>query len=206
MEPYCSISNYVQPAMRDVYKFDELSDQAKEYARSRSRYLNQCDDWWVYVYEDAKRMGSLLGIEIGNIYFSGFWSQGDGAAFTGDYTFAPTAYENIVNEAPFNKDLQELAAKLTVLQMTRRLAGAEYLSAKITLLNRGVNPGRMLIEVSQTADDVTLKQNENLARLLRDFADWIYQQLENEFDYLNADEQIDEMLRDDSFDEDGHTI
>jgi hypothetical protein len=40
---------------------------------------------------------------------------------------------------------------------------------------------------------------------MRDFADWIYSQLEKEYEWQNADEQVDDTIRANAyeFDEDG---
>ncbi len=79
-----------------VYQFPELSDVAKETARSWYRELGPHDDWWDAVYEDFERVCEILGIRLKTtpvrlmggrtrakpcIWFSGFWSQGDGARY-----------------------------------------------------------------------------------------------------------------------------
>ena len=76
-----------------VYQFPELSEAAKEKARSWYRDLGPHDDWWDAVYEDFERVCEILGIRLKTrtvrlvggrtredpcIWFSGFWSQGDG--------------------------------------------------------------------------------------------------------------------------------
>ena len=38
-------------------------------------------------------------------------------------------------------------------------------------------------------------KDNTLAELLRDFMNWIYQQLENEHDYLLSDEYVDDTIR-----------
>ena len=48
------------------FKFEELSERAKQKAREEytsGEYPGY--DWWDGVYEDAVRMGQMLGIEIG---------------------------------------------------------------------------------------------------------------------------------------------
>jgi hypothetical protein len=40
-------------------------------------------DWYDYVYEDFKETMLGAGVVVNIIYFSGFWSQGDGACFEG---------------------------------------------------------------------------------------------------------------------------
>lgn len=50
----------------------------------RYRYVNVEDvEWWEYIFSDFEEDMSKLGVSVDKIYFSGFWSQGDGACFTG---------------------------------------------------------------------------------------------------------------------------
>jgi hypothetical protein len=66
----------------EVFKYDELSDSAKE--KARNWYLEGMDyEWWEGVYESVKEDGYELGFCIDDIRFSGFWSQGDGASWLG---------------------------------------------------------------------------------------------------------------------------
>lgn len=48
------------------------------------RDINVHDYWWDSTYDNFKRDMAEIGIEVRNIYFSGFWSQGDGACFEGE--------------------------------------------------------------------------------------------------------------------------
>ena len=41
---------------------------------------------------------------------------------------------------------------------------------------------------------------EGIPELMRDFADWIYRQLEKEWEWQNADEQVDESIRANEYD------
>ena len=51
-------------------------------------------DWWDCTYSDFKERMTAIGIEVDRMYFSGFWSQGDGACFEGSVSdwrlFLPT--------------------------------------------------------------------------------------------------------------------
>lgn len=66
-----------------VYKFIELEGRAKDKASEKLREWITNHDWWEGVYECAKEDGAKRGFEIEDIRFSGFWSQGDGASWTG---------------------------------------------------------------------------------------------------------------------------
>ena len=47
-----------------VYQFSELSDAAKDKARSWYRELGPHDDWWDAVYEDFGRICDIIGIRL----------------------------------------------------------------------------------------------------------------------------------------------
>lgn len=66
-----------------VYKFDELEGRAKEHARNKLIEWATDHEWWDGVYDLAKEDGAKRGFDIEDIRFSGFWSQGDGASWTG---------------------------------------------------------------------------------------------------------------------------
>jgi len=66
-----------------VYKYDELQGRAKERAQATLSEWATDHEWWDGVYESAKEDGAKRGFEIEDIRFSGFWSQGDGASWTG---------------------------------------------------------------------------------------------------------------------------
>lgn len=66
-----------------VYKFSELSEEAKQKAIENFRKGYPDYDWWNGVYDHWKKKLEKLGYTDIDIRFSGFWSQGDGASFTG---------------------------------------------------------------------------------------------------------------------------
>ena len=209
------------------FKFSELSESAKQTAREHytsGEYPGY--EWWEDVYDDAVRMGSLMGIAISSttrrttsgrcyqdidISFSGFCSQGDGASFEGDYSFVPDAVQKIKSECN-DEELIRIAQELTLLQVTRRIKGLEPFSATIKADGRYSHSGTMNVTV--TADDDGMNDDpvteieEPITQLMRDFADWIYKNLETEYDYLCSDEYVNEHLEDgdDLFDEDGLQI
>lgn len=205
-------------------KFSELSDRAKAHARERYREGDTGYDWWDDTYEDAVRMGEMVGIHIGSrtyrtvggnilaqpdINFSGFCSQGDGACFVGTYRFEPEAIKKITAETNDEK-LLKIATELTLLQLKYRLLGQGLLVANIRNgRSNYCHSNTMNIEVGLdgSGDDSEFGiADQPLIDILRAFADWIYSQLEAESNYLHSDEHVDERLADDDFDEDGEII
>lgn len=213
---------------RTVYKFSELSNSAKEAARSAYRPNNYHDDWWEFVYEYAVECGRLLGINIGtqsfklwgsktqenpNINFSGFSSQGDGACFAGMYSCADDPVTAIENHVNADSVLIPIAKELALLQVTTRLINGGALEGRITNSGHYHHSGTMdctanYVDVENEANSVPEETEEALTALMRRFADWIYSQLEAESNYLGSAEYIDEQLNDngDEFDEDGSIV
>jgi hypothetical protein len=64
-----------------VFKFNELSETAKDRAISKLSDINTDHNWYEYTLENMSNMLSENGFNNAEICFSGFSSQGDGASF-----------------------------------------------------------------------------------------------------------------------------
>lgn len=189
-----------------IFKFSELSYEAKE--RAREWYRETLDyDWWDFVYEDFQEIAKILGIEIATrqsplmgggtraepeIFFSGFSSQGDGACYCGRYSYAPGCRKKIREHAPQDAELHRIADGLFELQRRHRYR----IEARITTSGRYSHSHTMQFDVSNsvTGHEFPDEVNKELAELLRDLADWLYAQLEREYEWLTADEQVDDSI------------
>ena len=191
-----------------VYQFPELSDAAKEKARSWYREFGPHDDWWDAVYEGFERVCEILGIRLKTapvrlmgggtrakpcIWFSGFWSQGDGACFEGHYRHAKSAAREIRAYAPTDAGLHRIADTLQAVQRRNFF----QLRATVTHRGRYYHEHCMAIAVdrdSPAGQDMTADAEDVVAQALRDLARWLYRQLEREFEHLNSDEAVDEAI------------
>lgn len=190
-----------------VYTYDELDDSGKEKARewyAQHVFDDSCD--WEFVYEDAVRMAELMGIEIDQrawtnshgfkgkepcIYFSGFSSQGDGANFEGTYRYSKGAVKAIKSECN-DAELIRIAYALQVVQRKH------FYRLYATCKPRGhySHSGCMSVDVEHKDDPYRDlgDDEEEVRQLLRDFADWIYERLETEYDYQTSDEAVEETI------------
>jgi hypothetical protein len=192
-----------------VYKFSELSPEAKEKARDWYRETAFDYDWWDAVYEQVVASGEALGIRFKQrhvplmngrsrtepcIWFSGFASQGDGACFEGTYAYLAgwrKKLEEYWGKTTIPADLLEIGESLQAVQKAARWS----LTASVAHVGRYYHENSVSIhvtselEVKDFGDKVTL-----LEEALRDFCRWIYKRLEREYDWLNADEQVDESM------------
>ncbi len=65
-------------------RFQRLSEQEQTMILDRYRGINVAfHDWWDITYDDFTAKMGEVGIDVERMYFSGFWSQGDGACFDG---------------------------------------------------------------------------------------------------------------------------
>jgi hypothetical protein len=191
-----------------VYRLDELSDAAREAARAWYRQADLDADWYEAVYEDFERVCGLLGVDLRTrpvrlmgggtrddpcIWFTGFWSQGDGACFEGGYAYRKGAARRIRSYAPKDADLQEIADTLQAVQ--RR--NLYQLQARIRHRGRYTHEYAMDILVerdSATGQDMTPDGETAVIEALRDLARWLYRRLETEHAYLTSDEQVDQGI------------
>jgi hypothetical protein len=150
-------------------------------------------EWWEFVYEDATAIGALMGIEIEKIWFSGFWSQGDGACFIGRYAYRPGSVKAVKEYAPKDTELHTIAKDLQTVQQK-----AQYqLSATIEKNHyvRYEHENSVTVNVSHDLD-YEFDQNvvEGITEALRDFMRWVYRSLEREYEYLTSDEVVRESI------------
>lgn len=196
---------------KTLYQFDELSDGAKDSARDWWRSTSESDD--LSDSEDWHAIADILGISFGGtkarpaIYWSGFCSQGDGASWEGSYAYAKGAPRKMRAYAPLDKELHRIADELQAVQ--RR--NFYRLSATVDHPRhaRYQHSGTMGISVDNSEYGwraVGEDAGEAIDQLMRDFADWIYSQLEKQWEYVNSDENVDESIRinEYEFDEDGN--
>lgn len=200
-----------------LFSFDELDDRAKDRARAWYRDGIETDQYAESVIEDAAQCAEIIGIDLRTrrvklmgggtrlepaVYWSGFSSQGDGACFEGFYRYVKGAAAKIRAHAPQDTDLHQIADDLQEVQRKYFYR----LSAESTHRGHYHHSGTMQISVSNDSNrELTTDDEETVRQALREFADWIYGNLEKEYEYQTADEQVDESIKANEyeFDEDG---
>src|SRR5690348_11309059 len=124
-----------------VFQFDELSDAAKEKARDWYRTVSADDDFWQEGALDAiAEAGNLLGIEFDRkhskraIWFSGFWSQGDGASYDGTWRAsdckAAVLIADYAGDGKSNVELRRIASALAEIASKYPEASASVRSGR----------------------------------------------------------------------------
>ena len=192
-----------------VYQIDELSDTAKEQARSWYRENGMDYSWWDFIYDDFEEVCKILGISIEtkkvplmgggtrltpSIYFSGFWNQGDGACFAGRYSYAPGSAKSIRSYASQDEKLHSIADTLQTVQKRNFY----QLHASISHQGRYCHEYSMSISVERDSDnyqEVPSSDEGIVIEQLRELARWLYRRLDEEYEHLTSDEAIDDTMR-----------
>lgn len=198
-----------------LYQFDELSDKAKEEAREWYRQ-GESEEFGGFgeLYEPAETAAALLGIEFDYrtvelmkgtrqepaISWSGFSSQGDGASFVGRYAYKKGCSKSVRSEFGTDIALWAIADGLTAIQ---RKHGYK-LSVRVIQSGRYFHKYTMDIELTAPhylySSDEFEDVEKALLELMRDFAQWIYDGLQAEYDYRMSDENVDEAIRGNEYD------
>ena len=191
-----------------VYEFHELSDDAKEQARAWFREGVGDWDWYDCIYEDFEEVCRILGIELRTctvrlmgggtrqkpcIWFSGFYSQGDGACFEGIYTYAKGAARRIREHAPLDAELHAIADRLQAVQRDN------FFQLQADIRHRGRYCHAYCMDIAVERDSphwqgMTGGAEDAVTESLRDLARWLYRQLEREWEYMMSDEYADEGI------------
>lgn len=191
-----------------VYKFEELSEGAKEKARAWYREGGFDYDWYGFVFEDFGRICECLGIRLKTspvrlvgggtqnepgIHFTGFWSQGDGASFQALYSYRKGTPGAIRDYAPNDTALHGIADSLQEIQ--RR----NFYQLRADVSHRGHYYHEYCMAVSVERDsltyqDMTADAEDTVIQAFRDLARWLYRQLESEYSALTSDKMVDDTI------------
>lgn len=174
-----------------------MTEEQKAALIERYRDINVDHYWWDATYDDFAAICKILGIDLSKNEpsFSGFWSQGDGASFTG--IFSPFGIEKapalMREHAPKDEELHRIADKLCEINLI-------YFAKFYGIIHRSgyyCHSHTMSVEIymgdeggDYWPDEVFSIVETTFLDLMRDLADWLYSKLEVEYDHLTSDEAV----------------
>lgn len=178
-----------------VYSYKELDQKAKlkvrEWFKNNGNYPE--DDWYTAIIEDQTERLEELGYEDIDICFSGFYSQGDGASFTGKVNLEKWIEKN----QPDSNLLPIVKNSMLWLDDNRIVRDRHhgYYHEKTTTVHTSFSYST---EFTGVVEDALLKQidslDEDILKQHREINRKIYSQLEKEYDRLHSDEVVEELI------------
>jgi len=173
------------------------------------RDINVSHDWWDFTFQDFDRVCDILGIDLDRYepQFSGFHSQGDGASWVGVWGSYDKQHEAIEHAPQEIRKHYTGDDRLHHIADTICMLNRMYFRMQVTLtrVGRYVHDGTMYADVSpydiseddaeeQFDPDVWHHLNDTVQDLARDLAGWLYERLEEEFEYLTSDDAVRESI------------
>jgi hypothetical protein len=213
--------------------YEDLSPKAKE--KALMWFSSTLDhEWWECTYASAKEDGAEKGFDIEDIRFSGFWSQGDGASWTGSVNLSQFLEHHLKDDNPDYGRYFTLQALLdegwVEKYVTIERRGFHYVHADMMreggvslsalegldedsearlqhdgpLQRANVYQLHVGIDTDALVDDLL----EWVIEEAREFADKIYKDLEQEYEDLTSEESLIEGAYANGwrFDEDGTLV
>jgi len=172
----------------------------------KHRDINIFDDWWDWTYDDFKTQMANKHIEVGDMRFSGFWSQGDGASFTGYVKNNKAFFEahDLTESYPWITKLMDMGGDFTlrVERISSRYAHENTIGVDLsytTMFCHTIEQDddlRTLIvdRWDQHLDEEYASICGVVTKIIRGYCRDLYEQLEEEYDHLKSNEAIWETI------------
>jgi hypothetical protein len=189
----------------------------KEELIYKYRDINVHENWWDCEEENLKEDLETQGFFLSGMYFSGFWSQGDGACFTGHVTDwvkfcerVPQFVNNFPNTAIF---LQDEGGRFTITHTGNYYhpystsheyeadveSEVDLLMMTLDVIDTGIEDSMRLAIYKDAMEEGDV--GYWLKEYFRDLMEDLYQRLKKEYDYLTSDEAVWESIQANELDE-----
>ncbi len=176
----------------NVYKFAELSETAKQKAINSELENFDFSFHAECIIDDFKNICDLIGVDVDQVYYSGFCSQGDGASFTGKAAYKKGALNALKQYAPLDDGLHGIVANWVEFQKRNFYK----LSCNITHSGRYYHAYTMQFEWIK--DGYFYDTKSDGEEILQDLANWLYKTLEREYDFQTDEKQLIENIEADN--------
>jgi hypothetical protein len=166
-----------------IYKFDELSKEAQTVAIDKMRDINVDYEWFDADFEGFKEDLNELGFYDAEIWFSGFYSQGDGACF--DAKIDASKFATTVNEKRIARLIEN--GYISQFEILKNSYANHYSHEKTRYVDFDSigykNIDETLQSLCEKIELIRLKQSKE-----------IYRSLDKQNDYLQSDEAVKETI------------
>ncbi len=173
--------------------FSKLTEeQQKDFFDHNQEKFDVCEYWYDGCIEDMQVALESIGFNDVKIGFSGFWSQGDGAHFTGSYSYKKGALKQALKDYSQWGELHTLAKELQALE------SKDFYAITFKISHRGhyQHENCTSFEFEDTRHNYGWTSDkfdeQPYIQACREFMQHIYQSLEKEYDYLRSWEYVKE--------------
>lgn len=180
-------------------KWNALNKRNQEKLLEKHRDIYVHDDWWDSVREMLDEDMKQVGVTVTQMYFSGFWSQGDGAEFHG-YVNDWAEFLTAVGKPELINFALEHGERLS-WNNSGRYCGADCVNFNTAVLwvdnphDEDDEPVRFEAWQAVHGEGGALyRASEVFVDYLKDRMRQLYKDLEEEYECLTSDESVAEYL------------
>lgn len=185
-----------------VYKFSELEGRAKERAAEKLREWAIDHEWYDCTKEDFESFAERMGFKDVKSWFSGFWSQGDGACFdykgldaeklfnadcTGFEPYSAVVLEWRKNNAALIRQARRVQDSIWAESVTHN---SRYSHSKTRYTSLYID--HLGLDCHTRLNAMIEELEKAVTELQRELSDQYYDVLEKEYEYITSDESISE--------------
>lgn len=178
----------------------------------RYRDINTDYQWWDCVYSDFTEDMKAVGINVTRMYFSGFYSQGDGACFEGSFDNVRTYLDHHhKDQYPMIRKLLEHEGEVYANCSHRgryyyHESSTEFWVDADTLTGMLPQPTEFHEQIAEQWQDLLDKEVDDFEKDVieqwRTYMRDLYRKLEAEYDYRTSDEAVWEAIEANELDTD----
>lgn len=195
-----------------IEEWKEKDKEVYEKILEKERHINVDYEWWDSTVESFQEELEVLGFANSDINFSGFWSQGDGASFTGDWDSEKMLTVKELKEKGI--DLSDWAVELRrILKGNLKDIKAKYATFSIKRTSHhychentvDILDAEYWNSKKKDRYSIPPEQEDDILEGCRTAMKAMYRILGKEYDYLTSDEAVEETLsiNEYKFDKDG---
>jgi hypothetical protein len=190
-------------------RFDTLDEDAKARIFDAHRDINVDHYWWSFVYEGFTEDMAKVGISVDDMFFSGFWSQGDGACFEGrvkdwalflpsvGYTSAALInhaceyFHFFVNHSSGRYYHEHSTAFDADLRLPETQEDEEFIARYSPHERDSLREAVWMVAINAFDEDTLC---DEFVEVFKDHMRSLYKRLEAEYEYLTSDEAVLDSL------------
>ncbi len=177
-----------------VYQFNELSNEAKQVAIEWANSVNlNTDDFDEFIKEEFTENEDFFTID--KVYYSGFWSQGDGAMF--EYSGINKDFVNTIIDGLKIPNWKKNVLKHCIyVSGNGRQSGHYYHenSCSHNIYIESDNGAQNYTNIENLIELYSSEIEEAIIDKYKDLARELYKTLETEYEYQTSEESISETI------------
>lgn len=177
-----------------VYQFNELSNEAKQVAIEWANSVNlNTDDFDEFIKEEFTENEDFFTID--KVYYSGFWSQGDGAMF--EYSGINKDFINTIIDGLKIPNWKKNVLKHCIyVSGNGRQSGHYYHenSCSHNIYIESDNGAQNYTNIENLIELYSSEIEEAIIDKYKDLARELYKTLETEYEYQTSEESISETI------------